>query len=697
VSQAVVVAPGPDAALRPLSGLVGRSNDLARLLAHVDAGRSVRLLAPRGAGSTALLRSLCGEPLRARVADGVLALPAGVPLLDLPVAARRLAGSTDPDDVPVEQRRLLLVLDDRDLAPGDVATVQGQFPESVLVVTGEPGTGAGDLVPLQLTGLSEHHAVGLMEAAVGHRLSLDEGRAARWVAGALGGLPVPLVQAAAAVRDGGLTFAEIRDLLDEPPRPHALTLALQQALDDEMHTTLLALEALGDVPAPTPVVAAALEVSPTEVMRRLRRLALLGLVTTDGRDGWSAVTGLRDASASVRSDVAHRLGTWAPEQADVFTAASLLAVVGGRVEAGDHETAGVLASAATAHLPLDGLEQTALLLDQTVAWARAATPPAPTPAVDDAPASDDEAEPASAVTPEAGSRPAADSDRVDTSPAHDPLAADLLEPSSTWGVAAFLADWRRLAVVAVAAAAVIAAALFVAPMLQPAPADPVDAPLRVDLDLGAPAVGDPTSAPLRLDLAGRDATTPVRLTVTGPDADAYRVSPRRCDVDCRAAVTFTPDRSGAHLATVTATDAGGTELGVVSLTGTGRSDPPAAPARTNLAVTVFPSQPSPLRRGSEGVVPVSVVNNGPDDSGGAELVVTLPAGVAASAPGCTAAPGTLTCPLGELAAAQSTQVLVTLAVPEKTGPLAIRAEVTPTTDRDPSGSDDVTGFTYPVR
>jgi hypothetical protein len=696
VSQAVATAPGPEAALRPLSGLVGRSNDLARLLACVDAGRSVRLIAPRGAGSTALLRTLCGEPLRPRVADGLLALPAGLPLLDLPIAARRLAAPAGTHDLPVEQQRLLLVLDDRDLEPADVARVQGAFPEAVLVVTGDAGTHAGDLVPLELGGLSEHHAVGLMEAAVGHRLSLDEGRAARWVAGALGGLPVPLVQAAAAVRDGGLTFAEIRDLLDDPPRPHALTLALQQALDNEMHSTLLALDALGDVPAPTPVVAAAVDAPGVEVMQHLRRLALLGLVTTDGRDGWSAVTGLRGASPSLRADIAQRLGAWVPQHPDLFTAASVLAVVGDRVEAGDHETAGVLAATATRHLPLDGLDQAALLLAQTVAWADAAAPPIPTPVEPDAPATTEQEVPAEVVTEQPATRAENDHGTGDPPP-HDPLAADLLEPSSASGVAAFLSDWRRLAVVAVAAAAVIAAALFVTPMLQGAPDDPASTPLRLDLDLGTTAVGDPTSTPLRLDLDGRDVTPPVRLSVSGPDADAYRVSPRRCDVDCRAAITFTPDRSGAHLATVTATDASGAELGVVDVTGTGRSDPPAAPARTNLAVTVLPSQPSPQPRGGEGVVPVTVVNNGPDDSGGAELVVTLPAGVPASAPGCTTAPGTLTCPLGELAAAQSTQVLVTVEVPERTGDLAIRAEVTPTTDRDPSGSDDVTGFTYPVR
>jgi hypothetical protein len=217
------------------------------------------------------------------------------------------------------------------------------------------------------------------------------------VASAVGGLPVPLVQAAAAVRDGGLSFSEIRDLLDDPPRPGALTLALHHALDDHLHVTLSTLRALGDVPAPTPVLAAAAGVTPDEVLHSMRRLAMLGLATTDGRDGWSAAGGITEVSESLRADTAHRLAGWVAESAapevlgtatvpggfgtatvpDVFGTASLLAVVGDRVQARDQANAGALAAACLAHLPLEGLDTTTVLLEQTVAWAGAGLAAAP--------------------------------------------------------------------------------------------------------------------------------------------------------------------------------------------------------------------------------------------------------------------------------------------------------------------------------
>ncbi len=703
MSQAVASTPPSMVALRPLGGLVGRSVHMSRLLAHVDAGRSVRLTGDRGAGTTAVLRAVCGEPLRPSVSDGVLALPAGIPLLDLPHVAHRVTDGNQTPGVSVDQRRLLLMLDDRDLEPSDVATVLRQFPHSVLVVVGPAGSTQTDLEVVALEGLSDHHAVGLMEAAVGRPLTLDEGRAARWVAAAVRGLPVPLVQAAAAVRDGGLSFSEIRDLLDDPPRPGALTLALHHALDDHLHVTLSTLRSLGDVPAPTPVLAAAADVTPEEVLRRMRRLALLGLVTTDGRDGWSAAVGIAEVSESLRADTARRLTEWVAGTSalDIFATASLLAVVGGRVQSSDHGNAGALAAACLTHLPLEGLDQTTLLLEQTVAWADAARPrqpaavmatkdvadPVPEPATSDMPAEAAAAGTSTRPVPPDPSPP----------PTHDPHAADQLEPDSSSGVAAFVSDWRRLAAVAVAAAAVLAAVLVVVPMLQRSGPPPDLAPVAANLDLGTASVGEPRSATLQLDLTGRDAAPPIRLSVTGPDADAFTLSPRRCDTDCRSSVTFTADRSGAHLGTVTATDADGTEQAVVSLTGDGTADPPSAAARTNLAVTVFPSRPTPLPRGGSGVVPIGVTNNGPDASTGSELVVTLPAGVTGSAPGCTARGTTLTCALGELAVAEGTQVAVTVRVPDDAAPLRVLAEVAPTTDTDPSGGDDAAGFTFPVR
>jgi hypothetical protein len=718
-----MTGPLEDAALRPLTGLVGRGSDIGRLLGHADAGRSVRLLARRGSGTTALLRSLCAEPSRPAAPDGVLALPAGLPLLDLPEAARRLRPD---DDRPLAVQRLLVMLDDPDLDPRDVERVAETFPSALLLVTGMPDSDPGDLTPLPLQGLSEHHAVGLMEAAVGHSLTLDEGRAARWVAAALEGLPIPLVQAAAAVRDGDLSFSEVRDLLDDPVRPGALTVALQNALDDDLHITLTTLAALGDVPSPTPVVAAALDKAVPDAVRHLRRLALLGLVTTDGRDGWSTVEGVGPVSPSLRADAADRLvGRLGDlDQADLFTTASVLSMLGERVRLGDHVIGGALAGAALARLPLDGLDQTRQLLEQTRVWAAAvpAPPTEPPPAPDtlapdtQAPAADAQATPTPVGSDglpgavehrgeQAESTQVATLDSAPDSatptgsasphhPDHSPLAPDLLEPESSSRVAALLSDWRRLATVAVVAAAVVVGGLLVAPALNGG-SQPTD-PVQTSLDLGRASLGQSSSASLQVDLAGQAPALPVALAVSGPDADAFTVSPTDCQADCRATVTFTPDRSGAALASVTGTDTQGRTVAVVDLTASGSGDEPAAPADVDLAVTLFPAEPSPLPAGGSGVIPVRVTNNGPDAAPGAELVVTVPDGVSAEADGCSFRGTTLTCALVNLPVDAEQRLALALEVPAGSGPVKVEATVSPGAGTDPDTSNSAAGFTYPV-
>ena len=356
-------------ALRPLGGLVGRGSEMGRLLGHLDARRSVRLESARGAGATALLRAVCGEPPRPGTVDGTLALPVGLPVVDLAAVAQRL----QPDATStVAQRHMLVLLDDRDLGPDDIDLLLETFPRSLLVVTGPPDSAGERLAPVSVSGLSQHHAVGLVEAAMGRRLTIDEGRAAREVATAVDGMPGPLVQAAAAVRDGGLTFDEVLDLLDSPPRPTALAVTLQHALGDDLHVTLSHLRALGDVPATTRVVAAATDLSLDEASRRLRRLSVLGLVLTDGRDGWTAASGIPTVSEPVRAQVAERLTAWLGDNAEtltVFDVASVLSAVADRVAADDRTTALALGTVARDRLPLQGLAATTALLDGAVAWA----------------------------------------------------------------------------------------------------------------------------------------------------------------------------------------------------------------------------------------------------------------------------------------------------------------------------------------
>jgi len=707
--------------LRPLSGLIGRSGEMGRLLGHIDARRCVRLCAPRGAGTTALLRVLCAEPARPGSSDGTVALPVGLPVADLGAVLGRLVG----DDGPMEQRRLLVLMDDRDASPADLAALQEQLASSVLVVTGEETLGdapSGDaFTPMVLPGLSEHHAVGLVEAAMGRPLSIDEGRAARFVATAVQSRPVWLLQAAAGVRDGGLTFTEIRELLGDPPHPAALTVALQHALDDDLHATLTDLRALGQVPAPTGVVAAACGLDAEETARRMRRLSLLGLACTDGRDGWTAAVGVPEVSEPIRAGVAQRVADWLdgedPARLDIFVVASVSALVADRVAADDRSTTRRLAGAALDRLGLEDLLGTRALLDRGYEWA--APPPPPVDVVvtststADEPAGGEATGPGSEVADVAASRSGVDGGAVaERDPAASPgIAVDAAhgtagevkdsEPSTDAPVekdvpwlSSLLSDWRRLAIIAVAAAAVIAGVLLAVPMLRQ---DTTPAVVRSDVDLGVASIGDSASGTLTLDLAGRPAATPLDLVVSGPDADAFAVDPTRCDgLDCRASLTFTADRSGTHLATVTAVDARGVEHAVVELTGEGTGDPPDRPVVTDLAVTLFPAEPSPVPSGGTAVVPIGVGNNGPADSGGIRLTVEVPQGVTASATGCAFEGVELTCPLAEVPAGAQERVAVTVSVPAGASTMRVNATVTPLADTDEAQGDNAAGFTYPV-
>jgi hypothetical protein len=685
-------------ALRPLSGLIGRGSELGRVIGHLDARRSVRLEAPRGAGVTALLRALCGEPPRPASPDGTIALPVGLPVADLPAVATML----QPDSTtPVGGRRMLVLLDDRDLTGDDVAFLQDGLAHSLLVVTAEPTAPDSDLAPVAVNGLSQHHAVGLVEAAMGRPLTIEEGRAARTVATAVDGMPGPLVQAAAAVRDGGLTFDDVLDVLDDPPRPTALAIALQDALGDELHVTLSHLRALGDTPATTRVAAAACGLEIDEAERRLKRLAMLGLVSTDGRGGWAAASGIPEVSEPVRAGACTRVAEWLGDEAgplDVFDVATVLAAVADRMDAGDHPATMALAQAGLNRLPLAGLEATRRLLEGATTWAM------PEPSLADEPSAPETSAPEpSPVEADAGLADAdeADADEQlalvgDEEPVDQPTSdTDDAERSGTQSsVLGLLGDRRRLALVAVAAAAVIAAVLLVVPSLRD---DTTPAVIRGDIDLGVASLGETTSGTLTLDLSSTTAAGPVSLVLDGPDADSFTVDPARCTgLDCRASVTFTPDRSGIHLASVNAVDADEAQVAVAELTGSGTGDPSEVTASTNLGVTLFPSEPTPIPAGGEAVVPIGVRNNGPDDSTGSQLVIGVPERVTADAPGCTFESSTLTCPLAELAAGSSERVQVTLTLPRRADAVRVDATVSPLADTDDVGGDNAAGFTYPV-
>lgn len=710
-------------ALRPLGGLVGRGGELGRMLGHLDARRSIRVQAPRGMGSTALLRALCAEPPRPGTPDGTVALPAGLPVADMSAAA---AGLLEVPVSSVVERELLVLLDDPTLDEADLERLRGLVPRSLIVVTGAPDSDVDGLTPVVVGGLSQHHAVGLVEAAMGRSLSIEEGRAAREVATATAGMPAALVQAAALVRHGGLSFGDVLVLLDDPVRPAALTIALQHALPDDLHVTLSHLRGLGEAPITTTVAAAACALPRDEAQRRLRQLAVLGLVFTDGRDGWTTAGGLPPVAEPVKAGAAERLATWladADETLDVFDVASVLSTLADRVSADDRVTSAALAQAALDTLRLSDLDATTDLVTEALAWAI----PVPTSGedalgaerivadddvvdgqTDTSPAPDSPTEAGLDVEPWTPTAPATAVGLAGSTA--EPGALEDAEPATTSALAATAAedptdgpsgllasltgDRRRLALVAVAAAAVVAAVLLVVPSLRSEPTVEV---VSGDVDLGVTAVDTPTSGTVALDLTGTDASTPLDLVLGGPDAEDFVVEPPRCDsLDCRASLTFTPNRAGPHVATVTALDATGAQYAVVGLTGSGTGDPPESPASTNLAVTLFPTDPSPIPDGGSAVLPVGVRNNGPDDSTGARLLVSVPDQVSATASGCSFEAPQLTCPLATIPNGSQERVEIRLSIPEQTAEVRITAEVVPVTDVDGAEGDNSAGFTYPV-
>jgi len=524
-----------------------------------------------------------------------------------------------------------------------------------------------------------------------------------------------------------LSFDDVLDLIEDPPRPTVLAVTMQHGLGDELHATLSHLRALGDVPATTSVAAAACGLSQAEADRRLRRLAVLGLVLTDGRDGWTAASSIPTVSEPVRAAAAGRVGQWLAETdapLDVFDVASVMSVVADRVQSDDRATTLAVAKASLDRLPLDGLDHTRRLLEGVTTWAMTE------PTLEVGPAQggvvtgpeDAELDVPNLSTDEPAGQGARPHDRAGASAAHEPregprgdsgdddAGADARGHSGDdpgqpgqddqgWqaipgSVLALLGNRRRLALVAVVAAAVIAAMLLVVPSLSDEPEALV---IRGDVDLGVATLGESTSGTLTLDLSGATAATPVALALDGPDADAFALDPARCDTtDCRASITFTPDRSGTHLATVTAVDSSDAQVAVANLSGSGTGDPPQVQVSTNLAVTLFPTEPTPIPAGGSAVLPVGVRNNGPDDSTGARLLVSVPERTSAAADGCTFTDAMLTCPLAELSAGTTERIAVRLTVPPRAQQVRVDAVVSPVTDIDDAGGDNAAGFTYRV-
>jgi hypothetical protein len=675
------------AGLAPLRGIVGRSQELQRIVAALEAGTSVEVVAAPGVGTTALLRAVCGAELPGRVADGVLGLPVGIPVSD--------RGALVPE--ATRGRRLLLVVDDPALTADGVEVLRGTFPRSLLLLAAREGRGLPGTTELPLLGLSVHHSLELLEAAIGRPLTLEEGRAARDVAERVDGRPVDLVRAAALVREAGVSMEDVLGLLDAAPdAPDALAEVLADGLGSAPAQVLDDLGLLGGAVA-TPAWLEALGTEgPLDPV--LRRLAALGVAQSDGRGGYRTALGVADLDASL--DRATRLlearpVAPGPEGGDPAEAPTLLALARVASAVGRDDTLCALAPQ-SAGLRAAGLPATAHQLDRLT-----------TPAVERvelARLAEEEAARLAAEDEAAAARLAAEAAQAEalaggTLGADDAEVGPVPEPEASttpW--------WRRPRLVALVAAAALAAlVLVVLPLLDAGRSVPVET-VRASLELGESTVDSPATESTEVALPGfRRADGPLAVQVEGADADAFVVRQESCTASpCPLTVTFTPDRTGAHVAAAVLAGDDGAEWARVALTGTGAGTTvDAAPegpdvVRTDLAVTIFPPA-APLRAGEGGRIPIGVANAGPDPSTGAVLLVRLGPDATAEAAGCEPVRAGLECSVEALT--PGGQSVVTVAVTPGAGSTAlpVSVDVTPVTDTDEVAGNDAAGFTFPVR
>ncbi|MDB4949397.1 MAG: hypothetical protein JWM27_2046 [Gemmatimonadetes bacterium] len=202
---------------RPFPRLVGRAREVESAAAALRSARPVELSGPQGAGKTALLRHLVHDAAVGSFPGGVVFLPAlRQPAGDL---LQLLFDALFESDAPIKPTypelchlllswQALVVLDDVDLAREEMEHVLNAAPGCTFLWAAPVRRAWGEVRALALAGLEPDAARTLLEGELERPLSLDEVAALPALCEATGGFPLPLLQAAARVRDDDVPLAE---------------------------------------------------------------------------------------------------------------------------------------------------------------------------------------------------------------------------------------------------------------------------------------------------------------------------------------------------------------------------------------------------------------------------------------------------------------------------------------------------------
>ncbi|HUV90665.1 MAG TPA: NB-ARC domain-containing protein [Anaerolineae bacterium] len=259
-AQQPLVRPRPvPVFLRPLHtpGLLDREAEVRVASDDLQPGAPVDFYGQAGVGKTALLSHLAHHPVAASFPDGVIYLPVRrQPVEDLVQALFDAFCESDISFKPtaeqaqqaLQDKRALILLDDVGLAPSEVRALVEAVPASGCLLASSEQCLRGMGQAIEVHGLPVDSALGLLEQALGRALTPEEQPAAQALCTALKGHPLHVIQAAALVREGGHSLAEVGRQVQTPARAETLTTQSVASLAEPEKRILAVLATLGDVP-----------------------------------------------------------------------------------------------------------------------------------------------------------------------------------------------------------------------------------------------------------------------------------------------------------------------------------------------------------------------------------------------------------------------------------------------------------------
>jgi hypothetical protein len=241
--------------LRPRSirGLFGRITELNAIFTALEEGLPVEISGEPGIGKTAVLRSAAYHPAAASFIDGILYLAArDQSSADLQQQIFDAFYESDEISKPttaeirraLQGKRALILIDDVRLNRQDLEQLIDVAPRSSFIVATRERRLCSEVLSVVLNGLAVDDGVMLLEREIARPLEDGERPAAENLCAALQGHPLRILQAAAFVRDRGLSLDQwATDIAPEDVVTESLA-----SVDQKQRRILLVLAALPSVP-----------------------------------------------------------------------------------------------------------------------------------------------------------------------------------------------------------------------------------------------------------------------------------------------------------------------------------------------------------------------------------------------------------------------------------------------------------------